>query len=368
MDSTQARPVVLGLTGGIGTGKSNVLSVLVSLGAVGVDADAVTHAVIEPDGPAYGAVLDAFGPDILLGDGSIDRQRLGQRVFADPSALARLEAIVHPAVAAVIAERTRVASAPMVAIEAIKLLEAGLSRALCDTVWVTYCSPRRQMARLREARDMTPVEVRRRVAAQMPPAEMAAHADRVILTDGTRAETGLQVLAGWTELGLAFPAADVRRGEVADAEGIAAVLNAVVKDGGTTAIDRTYTPAQERAFLRRMPPQSRLIVALVGSVLAGFQVVEPYATYTRAMAHVATIGTYVAPQAQGSGLGSAMSVATFDAARAAGFTKLVAAIRADNGEGLAFYQRIGFRACGRLSEQVATDLGMVDQLLYERFL
>jgi L-amino acid N-acyltransferase YncA len=202
----------------------------------------------------------------------------------------------------------------------------------------------------------------------MPAAAMAARADRVIVTDGAYAETGLQVLEGWADLRLPVPAPGVRRGELADAEGIAAVLNAVVREGGRTAIDRTYTPAQERAFLRRLPERARLIVATLGTTVAGFQVLEPYADYTGAMDHVATIGTYVAPPAQRCGLGAAMSIVSFDAARAAGFRKLVAGIRSDNAGGLAFYKGLGFRACGRLAEQVAVGDDRVDQLLFERFL
>ena len=76
-------------------------------------------------------------------------------------------------------------------------------------------------------------------------------------------------------------------------------------------IDRTFTPAQERAFLRRLPERAFLMVACLGNVVAGFQVVEPYATYTRSMDHVATVGTYVAEPARGCGLGTALSRATF---------------------------------------------------------
>jgi L-amino acid N-acyltransferase YncA len=217
----------------------------------------------------------------------------------------------------------------MVVIEAIKLLEAGLSRALCDEVWVTRCSPSQQIARLRASRGMSIEEIRQRMVAQMPVEEMVAQADRVIVTDGTRAETGLQVLEGWVALELPFPPPEVRLAGPEDAEGIAAVLNSVVREGGRTAIDRTYTPAQERAFLKRLPARSLLVMAELGAVMAGFQIVEPYAAYTGAMDHVATIGTYVAATARYHGLATAMSEVTFEHARRAGFEKLVAD-RSDN--------------------------------------
>ncbi len=232
MDDQSSRPVVVGLTGGIGTGKSNVLNMLVSLGAEGIDADRVAHAVIERGGAAHAAVLREFGPAVVGPTGEIDRVALGAIVFANRNALRQLEAIMHPAVADVIRARVQASEKPMVVIEAIKLLEAGLSRTLCDEVWVTRCSTTEQIARLRESRDMSLEEIRRRMAAQMPVEQMVAQADRVIATDGTRAETGIQVLAGWAALGLPFPPPEVRLAGPEDAEGIAAVLNAVVREGG----------------------------------------------------------------------------------------------------------------------------------------
>jgi dephospho-CoA kinase len=368
MSGARTRPVVVGLTGGIGTGKSNVLSTLVSLGAEGIDADQVAREVVEPGGAAYDALLAVFGEGYLSPDGQVDRHRLGEHVFGDPAALAQLEAIVHPAVAEVIRRRVSVSEAPMVVIEAIKLLEAGLSRRLCDVVWVTRAAPRRQLARLVASRGMTPEEVRRRIEAQMPQSEMAAQADRVIDTAGTFAETGLQALAGWAALELPWPEPEVRRCEVADAAGIAAVLNSVVIRDGQTVIDRTFTPVQERAFLRRLPERAFLMVACLGNVLAGFQVVEPYASYTRSMDHVATVGSYVAEPARGCGLGTTLSRAAFAYARGVGFRKLVASIRADNVPAQAFYQRLGFRPCGRLVRQVMSDGEEWDLLLFEMFL
>jgi dephospho-CoA kinase len=362
------KPIVIGLTGGIGSGKSVVRQTLVALGAEGIDADRVAHEVMAPDGPAYPAIVAEFGPELLAADGQVDRGRLGQRVFADPAALARLEAIIHPAVAEAVRARVAASTAPLVVIEAIKLLESGLSRALCDQVWVTTCRLRQQIARLAADRGMPAAEVRRRLASQMSPAQMVAQADRVIDTGGTLAETAGQVLVAWAELGLPFPPPAVRPGTLADAEGIAGVLNAVVREGGLTVLDRTLTVAQERAFLRRLPPRARLTVAEVGNVVAGFQIIEPYASYTGAMDHVATLGSYVLAPVRGHGIGQAMSRATFAAARAAGCTKLVIAVRADNLNAQAFYTALGFRPCGRLTRQAFVNGRYVDELLYELFL
>lgn len=198
-------PIVIGLTGGIGCGKSHVLATLVALGAEGIDADRVAHEVMAPDGPAYRPLIEAFGPEIVGVDGAIDRAQLGARVFRHPAALAQLEGIVHPAVYQVTKARVAGSAAPVVVIEAIKLLEAGLSVQLCDQVWVTVCSEAAQLDRLASSRGMPADEVRRRRANQMPQEQMARLADRIIDTDGTLAETDAQVRQAWQALGLPLP-------------------------------------------------------------------------------------------------------------------------------------------------------------------
>lgn len=199
------RPFVIGLTGPIGCGKTHVLRTLMALGADGLDADRVAHEVMAPDGPAYGAVLDTFGHDLRTATGTIDRARLGARVFSDPAALARLENILHPAVATAIKTQLAASTAPVFVIEAIKLIEAGLSVLLCDEVWVAVCSEAEQLARLWAGRRMTPAEVRHRATNQMSPETMLRHADRVIRTDGTLAETEALVRAAWVALGFPLP-------------------------------------------------------------------------------------------------------------------------------------------------------------------
>lgn len=211
---SKAAPFVIGITGSIGCGKSHVLETLVELGADGIDADVVAHEAMAPGGPAYEPLVVAFGSDVLRSDGVVDRSQLGARVFSDGAALAQLEAIVHPAVIQAIRTRVADSTAPAVAIEAIKLLEAGLSASLCDEVWVVACSEEEQLERLARTRGMSAAEMRRRRTNQMPQEQMIKAADRVIQADGTLVETERCVLHAWLELGLPLPGARVagRRG------------------------------------------------------------------------------------------------------------------------------------------------------------
>jgi dephospho-CoA kinase len=368
MDERVARPIVIGLTGAIGTGKSNVLQTLVSLGAEGFEADRVAHKLVEPGEVAHESVVAAFGPDILGPDGRIDRRRLGDRVFGEEGALARLESIIHPVVVEILQERVIASTAPAVVIEAIKLLESGLSRTLCDRVWVTTCSRRRQNARLAASRGMSVEQVQRRLAAQMPARLMAAQADRVIDTNGTISATRLVVLGAWVELNLPLPAPQIRTATLEDAEGIAAVLNSVVCEGGSTLIDRTLTPSRERVFLHGLLKRACLMVAQIGEVIAGFQVIEPFAAYSGTMDHVATLDTYVAAPVRSTGLGRRMSEETFTHARATGYDKIVVQVRADNPGARDFYAALGFRESGRPEPQARVTGGCVDVLLFEKFL
>ena len=189
--------IIIGLTGNIGTGKSTVLQMLAELGAEIIDADKLAHEVIAPGGPAYGAVVETFGQDIVKPDGQIDRGKLGDIVFRDPEALARLEALVHPAVLARTQELIEQAEAPVVVVEAIKLLESGLARQLCDAVWVVTCRPEQQLARVMAQRGLTEAQARLRMEAQPPQEEKIAQADVVIDNSGTIEETRKQVRAAW---------------------------------------------------------------------------------------------------------------------------------------------------------------------------
>ena len=195
--------VLIGLTGNIATGKSEVGRMLTELGARVIDADAVAHQVMSRGGPVYAAVVEAFGPDILRLDGEINRARLGAIVFADAEALRRLEAIVHPEVITRVDALVREASEPVVVIEAIKLIEAGMHRN-CHALWVVTCSREQQIARLMRTRGLSEAEAVLRVDAQPPQAEKIALADVVIDNSHALDETRRRVEAEWEKLSSEF--------------------------------------------------------------------------------------------------------------------------------------------------------------------
>ncbi len=190
---------VIGLTGNIATGKSVVRKMLEHLGAYGIDADGLAHRAIARGAPGYQAVIDTFGHWILGPDGQIERPKLGRLVFADADALERLETIVHPLVEQAVDILIRRAPYKIVVIEAIKLLESGLSK-MCDSIWVTYAPEQNQLTRLTEKRKMDPETARLRIEAQPSQDEKVKRADVVIQNDGSFEETWKQVLKTWTEL------------------------------------------------------------------------------------------------------------------------------------------------------------------------
>ncbi|MBN1954487.1 MAG: dephospho-CoA kinase [Anaerolineae bacterium] len=197
--SEPRQPLLIGLTGNIASGKSTVAEMLAGLGATVIDADRVAHQVMRAGGAVHQAVVAAFGPDVVGKGGEIDRARLGARVFGDPAALARLEAIVHPAVLAEVDRRIAAAPTAVVVVEAIKLIEAGMAQR-CDAVWVTTCPADLQVERLVTTRGLSPQAARLRVQAQPPQERKIARADVVIHTATTRAQTYAQVQAAWEQL------------------------------------------------------------------------------------------------------------------------------------------------------------------------
>lgn len=194
------RPTTIGLTGNIATGKSTVLAWLAGRGAAVIDADQLAHQAIAVGGPAYAAVIEAFGPSIVADDGSIDRKRLGAIVFADPTQLARLEGLIHPAVFELAQSILATVTAPVVVIEAIKLLESGRLLRLCDEVWVVTADEATQLRRLMQERGMSEAEARSRMAAQSPQAEKIKRATRVIDNSGGLDELHRQLEALWDKL------------------------------------------------------------------------------------------------------------------------------------------------------------------------
>lgn len=199
---------VIGLTGNIATGKSVVARMLERLGARTIDADALAHQVMEKDTPVWQAVVQEFGEDILEPDGSINRKKLGDIVFADEAALRRLEAIVHPAVIARTKKLIESSREPVIVVEAIKLIEADMHRA-CDALWVVTCRREQQLARLVKQRGLSEAEARQRIEAQPPQEAKLALADVVIDNSGSLDETWRQVEREWKRISdLRLPIAD----------------------------------------------------------------------------------------------------------------------------------------------------------------
>lgn len=192
--------MLIGLTGNIATGKSTVAGILRALGAEVIDADQVARQVVQPGQPALAQIVQTFGREVLLPSGELDRAKLARVVFGDQAKLQQLEAIVHPAVRQAIQGMLRDRQEEeVVVLEAIKLFEAGWDRR-CDQVWVTYCLPDQQIARLVHLRGMSVEEARLRIAAQAPQAEKIARADVLIDTTQGLNYTRRQVLAAWEML------------------------------------------------------------------------------------------------------------------------------------------------------------------------
>ncbi|MEU7295341.1 dephospho-CoA kinase [Streptomyces exfoliatus] len=190
----------VGLTGGIGAGKSEVSRLLVSYGAVLIDADRIAREVVEPGTPGLAAVVAAFGDGVLTEDGALDRPKLGSIVFADADRLATLNAIVHPLVGARSAElESRAGTGDVVVHDVPLLTENGLAP-LYDLVVVVDASPETQLDRLVRLRGMVESEARARMAAQATRARRLAVADLVIDNDGPLDALEPQVRKVWDEL------------------------------------------------------------------------------------------------------------------------------------------------------------------------
>jgi dephospho-CoA kinase len=177
----------LGLTGGIGSGKSTVSAMLVERGAALIDADANARAVTAPGGAAIDAIRAEFGADALTSEGAMDRARMRALAFSDPAAKRRLEAIVHPLVGALGAqqlEAARRSGSGCVVYDIPLLVESGRWRAQLDAVLVVDCSPGTQVARVVQRSGLSEEAVLAIIAAQAPRAARLAAADTVIHNDG----------------------------------------------------------------------------------------------------------------------------------------------------------------------------------------
>ncbi|MEU2871500.1 dephospho-CoA kinase [Streptomyces olivoreticuli] len=192
--------LTVGLTGGIGAGKSEVSRLLASYGAVVVDSDKIAREVVEPGTPGLAAVVAEFGAQVLTAEGALDRARLGAVVFADPERLAALNAIVHPLVRARSAELSKAAAPDAVVVHDVPLLaESGLE-ALYDLVVVIDAGTRTRLERLVRLRGMTPDEANARMAAQATREQRLAVADFVIDNDGPLEALAPQVEKVWAQL------------------------------------------------------------------------------------------------------------------------------------------------------------------------
>ena len=192
--------VVVGLTGGIGSGKSTVAAMLAERGAVVIDADAVAREAVAPGGPAHQPVTDRFGPGILAADGTVDRRRLAAVVFADPAERAALEAIVHPAVRAGVAERVAAEAAAgtrLVVVEIPLLAESPSAGAGLQAVVVVDCPEDVAVARLVARREMAEADARARIAAQASRSERLALADFVVDNAGPPEQLAAEVGRCW---------------------------------------------------------------------------------------------------------------------------------------------------------------------------
>ncbi len=190
---------VIGLTGGIASGKSTVSGMLRELGARVVDVDAIARAVVEPGRPAWEEIVAWLGQDILQADGNIDRRRLGELVFADKEARAALEAITHPRIAAAAQEALAAAERDGCAVAVLDvplLYEAGWDKRV-DEVWVVYVDTPTQQGRLMTRDGLTAAQAGTRIAAQGPLAAKADLADVVIDNGGDPDDTRAQVTAAW---------------------------------------------------------------------------------------------------------------------------------------------------------------------------
>lgn len=186
---------VVGLTGGIGSGKSTVADLFVARGAALVDTDAIAHQLTGPQGAAMPALRAAFGDGIATADGRLDRAAMRRLVFADPAARARLEGILHPLIRAESDARCRAAATPYVVLAVPLLVESGSYRQRCDRILVVDCPETTQVARVMARSGLSADEVAAIMAAQASRRDRLAIADDVVVNATTLDELAQQVAA-----------------------------------------------------------------------------------------------------------------------------------------------------------------------------
>lgn len=192
---------IIGLTGGVATGKSTVAEQLASLGAIIIDADQLSRDAVVPGTPGLARITELFGPAVLLPDGALDRQAVRTLVFNDPSKRRQLEIILHPAIKELATQRldaARTNGAEVVVYMAPLLIEAGATDRV-DEIWVVSVRPEVQLERLMIRDRCSREQAAQIIAAQMPLAEKEGHGVVVIDNSGTLEETRRQVVAAWQQ-------------------------------------------------------------------------------------------------------------------------------------------------------------------------
>ncbi len=187
---------VIGLTGGIASGKSTVGRMLEDLGAAVVDADQLAREVVEPGTPGLQEVVAAFGRDVLDGEGRLARGRLGERIFADPGERRRLERILHPRIAELARQRLAAVRGRLAVYQAPLIFETGREGEFHGVLLVD-CDPELQLARLRVRDRLEEADARARLAAQLPAAERRRRATWVVDNSGSLDDTRAQLLRLW---------------------------------------------------------------------------------------------------------------------------------------------------------------------------
>lgn len=258
--STWTGKYAIGLTGNIATGKSVVRRMLEHLGAYTIDADALAHRVLAKGAPGYQPVINTFGTWILNEDGQINRSKLGRLVFADPQALAQLEAIVHPYVGQAVDLLARRATQKVIVIEAIKLLESDLGKR-CDSIWVTDAPQQVQVERLMRKRGLSRADALQRVEAQPAQKHKLDAANVVITNTGSYEDLWKQVNEAWKKIGPAQEAEapvaskpragtfSVQRGKPRDSQKIAELLTHLSKGRRSLNKDQVMEAFGDKAFL-----------------------------------------------------------------------------------------------------------------------
>ena len=185
----------IGLTGGIGTGKSEVLSILRDLGASTVEADLLAHEIYSPGKPAWQDIIDTFGSSILTAEQQINRKKLGEIVFANRNKLNKLNQIVHPRIFEHLKdfiEEQKIAGVRLLVIEAAVLIEAGWTE-MVDSVWVVKASKGTIINRLKKKTTLTEKQITQRINAQISDAKRQEKANEILINNGDKADLRDQV-------------------------------------------------------------------------------------------------------------------------------------------------------------------------------